>query len=189
MLSLVVLSIALALPLRAQIQNGDFTDGITHWHGDGRSPADFSSDNPLATPDTATSKGMIIPLKHSSWTKAEQDFDTGSGNGTLKVTYKISKDFKFSTKDDDYTNVAQHLGWGWKSFKIPVGDWMVFLTDSSAVKGAMFNIEPPTTPDDPKTMSIPLSGKLTPHNKTTLTLAFPPGEGQVIILGVSLEGQ
>lgn len=109
-----LLLLVLTWPLRADvgIQNGDFSDGISHWHGDGRAPADFATDNPLQAQDPTTSKGMIIPLKHSTWCRAEQDFTTGSGNGELTVTYMVSADLAFSTNADDYTNMPQQLGWG-----------------------------------------------------------------------------
>ena len=81
--TLVALVFALALPLRADnwLENGDFTDGISHWHGGGRSPADFASDNPLQASDPFTSKGLIIPLKHLDWTKVAQDFKGKSASG------------------------------------------------------------------------------------------------------------
>src|SRR5271163_1178698 len=96
-----LLALAFALPAHADgdnwIQNGDFTDGIDHWYGGGRSPADFASDNPLQQSDPFTSKGLIMPLKPETWTKVAQDFKGKVSNGILSITYKVSADFAFST--------------------------------------------------------------------------------------------
>ena len=184
-IALALLTLALALPLHADvgIQNGDFSDGTSHWHGDGRSPTDFASDNPLAPSDPLTSKGMIVPLKHSTWTKVEQDFDPGSGVGVLTVTYLVSPDTTFSTKPDDYSNMPGHLGWGWKTFDIPPGCWMVDFTDSTGLKGMHDDIKLSGSPGTPQTIKMKIMA--TPHDKTTLTIAVPPGEGKFVVLSVT----
>jgi hypothetical protein len=186
-LTLALLALCLALPLRADnaLQNGDFTDGITHWHGDGRSPADFASDNPMAKPDPITSKGMIIPLRHLAWTKVAQDFKSKTGDGTLTITYLVSPDLTFSTKDEDYDNMPGHLGWGWKTFKIPTGSWMVSLNDSTGTTGFHYSIKNSGAPGTPQTQKLPL--KATPNDKNTLTICIPPGTGNFVLLSVSIE--
>jgi hypothetical protein len=186
LLTLIIL--ACALPLRADnwLQNGDFVDGITHWYGDGRSPADFASDNPLQGSDPFTSKGLIIPLKHLDWTKVAQDFKGKLASGVMTITYMVSKDLAFSDKDDDYKNMPDHIGYdGWLAFNTPPGDWIVFVSDFGSSHGTYYEIKPKLGSTDVQTFQAPVRG-LTPLQDKTMTLAFPPGTGMIVILSVSL---
>ena len=183
----VLLILTCTLPLRADnwLQNGDFTDGTTHWHGDLRSPADFASDNPLQASDPLTSKGMIIPLKQSSWCKVAQDFRGKIASGFLTVTYMVSTDLAFSIKEEDYTNIPNQLGWGWRSFNTPPGDWMIFISAMGDTKGAYYKVTPKLGSSTPQTIKFKVN-ELTPMEDQTLTLAFPPGTGTVVVLNVAL---
>ena len=182
-----LLALVCVLPLRADecLQNGDFTDGISHWHGNGRSPADYASDNPLEASDPFTSKGLIVPLKHVFWSKVAQDFTGKIANGVLSVTFKLSSDFAFSAKPDDYLNVPSQLGWGWQSFNTPPGDWLIFISALGNTKGNYYLIAPKTGSSDPQTFQFKV-GILTPLEEQTITLAFPPGTGTVVVLNVSI---
>jgi hypothetical protein len=186
-LAFALLALTCALPLRADecLQNGDFTNGITHWRGDGRSPADYASDNPLQQSDPLTSKGLIIPLKHSSWAKVQQDFKTRASSLILSVIYKLSSDLAFSEKPEDYTNVPEHLGWGWVSFNAPPKQFYVDITEVNSVHGMHGFIKLTMGSNDAQTYKTQLSG-ITPQAENTLTLAFPPGTGTVVILSASL---
>jgi len=190
LLTVFLLAVACALPLRADeaIQNGDFADGTTHWHGDGRSSTDFASDNPLQASDPFTAKGMIVLLKGTSWTKAEQIVHAKGSGGVLTITYKLSKDLAFSDKPDDYKNISAAMGWGWKPFGGPPGSWLIDITDSTGTKGHYDLIQPKTGTSEPQTAKMKIQG-LDAHDETTLTLGFPPGTGMVVILGVSLDVQ
>ena len=187
---LLLLVVSCVLTLRADdvIQNGDFADGTTHWHGDGRSSADFASDNPLQASDPFTAKGMIILLKGTSWSKVAQDIRPKSSSGVLTITYKFSKDMTFLDKPDDFKNVPAQMGWGWLPFSIPVGSWLVDITDSTGTKGTHSDVKPKMGTSDPQTVKINMNG-LSAHDETTLTLGFPPGTGMVVILGVSFEAK
>jgi len=186
-LAFALLVLACALPLRADeaLQNGNFSDGITHWHGDGRSPADFASDNPLQSSDPFVSAGLIVPLKHVSWCKVAQDFRGKIATGVLTVTYKLSPDFAFSDKPEDYTNVPNQLGWGWKSFNTTPGEWLVFISSLGDTRGTYYKVKPKTGLSDTQTVKMKVKD-LTPLEDQTLTLAFPPGTGTVVVLEVSL---
>jgi hypothetical protein len=181
----------LAIPLRAQsgdnwIQNGDFADGINHWYGGGRSPADFANDNPLSSNDPLTSKGLIIPLRPGSWTKVAQDFKGKVSDGILTITFKVSKDFAFSTKPEDYVNMTDKIGYdGWKALNSPPGSWMLLLTDFGSHKGFTAPIAPKPGIGDVQTWRAGIKG-MTPFENKTITLAFPPGNGTLVVLGVSL---
>jgi len=182
-----LLVLACALPLQADnwLQNGDFIDGITHWYGDGRAPADFAGDNPLAKPDPFTSKGLIIPLKHVAWTKVAQDFKGKSTGGVLTITYMVSPDLAFSDKSDDYQNMPDHIGYdGWAAFNTPPGQWVFFVSDFGSSRGIYNTIKPTLGSSTPQTYHAKIRG-LTPLEDKTLTLAFPPGTGTVVILSIS----
>jgi hypothetical protein len=183
-----MLLLALLLPLRADecLQNGDFADGITHWHGDGRSPAAFASDNPLQASDPFTATGIIIPLKHVSWSKIAQDFKGNIASGVMTVTFKVSPDLAFSDKPEDYTNVPAQLGWGWQAFSTPPGAWLVFTSSHGDTKGERYVVKPKTGTSDPQTVRFKVND-LTPLEDQTITLAFPPGTGTIVVLGVSIQ--
>jgi hypothetical protein len=183
----------LLLPVRADdsnlIQNGDFSDGINHWYGGGRSPADYSSDNPMAASDPLTSKGLIIPLHAETWTKVAQDFKGKSDTGELTITFQVSPDFAFSAKDEDYKNMPDKIGYdGWRAFDTKVGTWVVFVSDFGSSKGTycMIKAEPGQT--GVKTFHTTIKN-LTPFEDKTMTLAFPPGTGMIVITSVSFTGQ
>jgi hypothetical protein len=183
-----LLVLACALPVQADnwIQNGDFADGINHWYGGGRAPADFAADNPLDKPDPFTSKGLIIPLKHLDWTKVAQDFKGKSAGGVLTITYMASPDLAFSTKPDDYVNMPGHIGYDhWKPFNTPPGDWIVFISDFGSEHGTYYMIQPKLGSSAPQTYRARVTG-LTPLEDKTITVAFPPGDGKLVVLNVSL---
>jgi hypothetical protein len=182
-----LLALACALPLRAGecLQNGDFTDGIAHWHGNGRSSADYASDSPLEATDPFTSKGLIVPLKHVFWNKVSQDFTGKIASGVLSVTFKLSPDLAFSAKTDDYLNIPSQLGWGWQTFNTPPGNWLVFISALGNTKGNYYLITPKTGSSDPQTFQCKVE-TLTPLEEQTITLAFPPGMGTVVVLNVSI---
>jgi hypothetical protein len=183
-----LLCLACTLPLRADnwLENGDFTDGIDHWYGNGRSPADFASDNPLASSDPFTSKGLIIPLKDMDWTKVAQDFKGKIASGVLSITYMVSPDLAFSNKREDYVNMPDHIGYdGWQAFNTPPGQWIIFISDFGSSRGSYYMLKPKLGSSDPQTYRARVSG-LTPLEDKTLTLAFPPGTGTIVILNVSL---
>jgi hypothetical protein len=186
-----LLVLLLAIPLRAQsgdnwIQNGDFADGIDHWYGGGRSPADFANDNPLSANDPLTSKGLIMPLRPGSWSKVAQDFKGKVSDGVLTITYKVSKDFAFSSKPEDYQNMPDKIGYdGWRAFDTPPGKWVVFLSDFGSNHGTYYELEPKLGTDEVQTYRARIKG-MTPYENKTITLAFPPGAGTLVVLSVSM---
>jgi hypothetical protein len=179
---------ALALPLRADnwVANGDFANGISHWYGNGRAPADMASDNPFDKPNPQLAKGLIIPLKKMEWTKVAQDFKGKGTAGTVNITYMVTPDLTFSTKKDDYLNMPHHIGYDyWLPFDTPQGQWIVFISDFGSAHGEYWEITPKLGSGDVQTFTAEVS-RLTPLQDKTITLAFPPGEGDVIILSVSM---
>jgi hypothetical protein len=185
LLALMVLACALPLQADEYLQNGDFSDGITHWRGNGRAPADFAGDNPLDKPDPLLSKGLIIPLKHTSWTMVAQDFKTKTNHGSFSITVRAAPGLTFSEKPEDYTNIPDKLGWGWVSFDTPLKKFLVFISELNANTGAYNTIGPKLDTSEPQTFHLSFPD-LVPAESKSLTLAFPPGEGNFIILNVSM---
>ncbi len=182
-----VLALACSLSVHADnwVQNGDFADGIDHWRGNGRAPADFAPDNPLDAPDPFTSKGLIVPLR-GIWDKVEQDFHGKSASGILTVTYMISPDLAFSTNPDDYVNMPDQIHYdGWKPFNTPPGDWIVFIADFGSAHGTYWEIKPKLGTSAPQTFRAKVE-RLTPLEDKTITFGFPPGTGKIVLLSVSL---
>ncbi len=169
------------------LKNGDFSEGIDHWRGNGRSPADFASGNPFDKPDPLLSKGLIIELKNTVWQKVQQDFRGKLSSAVLTLTYQVTDDTTFSTKAEDYANVPLHIDYdGWKAFDIPVQSWIVFITDFGTSKGTYYILKPNLGAKGPQTIKASLSA-LTPYSDKTICLAFPPGQGKVVILNISIE--
>jgi hypothetical protein len=187
-LAFALLVLGYAFPLRADswLENGDFADGINHWRGNGRAPADMAPDNPMDKPDPFTSKGLIIPLRHVDWDKVAQDFKGKGASGILTITYMVAPDLTFSTKPEDYVNMPDQIHYdGWQSFDTPPGDWVVFVADFGTSRGTYWTIKPKLGSSAPQTFRARVSG-LTPLEDKTITLGFPPGSGNLVILNISL---
>ena len=190
-LALFVLLASLSLlPLHATnfLLNGDFIDGVGHWYGDARTPQDFAQDNAQQAADPFYSKGVIIPLKDMSWSKFAQDFQGDIEGGIITVTYQLSPNLAFSEKPEKYQNVPYEINYsGWKPFQITPGKWMLFIADFGSSRGTYYPIKPKAG-SGVQTIRC-MAKNLTPHEDKTLTLAFPPGTGNVVILQVSVEGK
>jgi len=183
-----LLVLALAFPLRADnwIDNGNFTEGIDHWRGNGRAPSDFAPENPMDKPDPLTSKGLILQLREADWDKVQQDFHGKSTDGVLTITYMMSPDLTFSKQPDDYSDVPDQIHYDdWDPFSVPAGNWVVFIADFGKYVGNYYVIQPKRGAKGVQTYKAKVQG-LTPLADKTITLAVPPGKGTMVILSVSL---
>ncbi len=170
------------------LKNSDFSDGNTDWIGDGKVPSDYAEDSAMdGAADPITSKGLIVELKNTLWTKVRQDFRNKESEGTLKITYMVSKDFSFSDKPEYYQNVPYQIDFGgWWDFNIPKGSWAVFITDMGAYHENNFDFKPKPKPGEPQTVKEKIGGFDADSDKTIM-LAFPPGKGMIVLLNVSIE--
>jgi hypothetical protein len=191
-LALVVVLLLGASPLRADnwIENGDFSAGLDHWRGNGRSPADMAADsNPMDQPDPLLSKGLILPLRGVDWDKVMQDFHGKATRGVLKVVFQLAPDVAFSSKAGDYDDIPEQIHYpGWKPFSVPMGSFIVFIADLGSAHGTYYPIPAKLGVAGPQTVQASVSG-LTPLEDKTITIAFPPGSGNVVLLNVSLTDQ
>ena len=192
--AVLVLLLAASFIARADnwIQNGDFSSGLDHWHGQAKTPADVAPSDPFAKPDPLLTQGAIFQLKSQDRIKIEQDFRTKSSTLYLTVTYKVSPDLAFSTNIDDYTNIPSHIDYGaYRAFNLKPGNWLIFFTDFGGDKGLIGTytyIKPKVGSTDPQTFRDKITG-LVPLEDKTLCIAFPPGTGTVVLLNVSLTDQ
>lgn len=170
------------------LQNGDFSDGINSWQGDGRSLSEYISANPTNRPENLPNDGMVIELKSDKWTKVSQDFNGTESNGVMTIAYMLSNDFAFSNDPADYKNIPKKIDYeAWKAFKIPPGNLLVFLSDFGKSLGTYYPFKP-LSPGKAatQTLSAKVNG-MTPNEDKTITLAFPPGTGLIILLSVSID--
>jgi hypothetical protein len=187
-LAFVLLLVACALPVQADswLDNSDFSSGLDHWRGNGRSPADMASDNPMDKPDPLLSKGLILPLRGSDWDRIAQDFHGKSARAVLRITYQLGPGVAFSDKLEDYLNVPYQMHYnGWKPFQVPPGTWVIFISDEDSSHGTYYKIKPNMAATGPQTITAKIDG-LVPLSDKSLTIAFPPGTGNVVLLNVSM---
>jgi len=170
------------------LRNSNFAAGNSHWDGDGEKIVQdaLDNDNPFASPQTSNdATGLVVKLKNSEWTKVAQDFESRPGNLRLTVTYSVSTDFKFSNLARDYANLPQSINFNyWDAFATQVGDWVVMLCDVAARHQSYREISPPSGSAHSQTyihIMTALSGE-----QETICLAFPPGQGTIILQKVSL---
>jgi len=188
--ALILLASASLLRADETLQNADFTDGSNHWHGDGKTPADYAQDNPAAATDTFTGKGLIIQLKPDRWTKVVQDFKGNKdAHYQLVVTYKFSPGLTFSSKAEDYANIPNQVRFegseSWSPFDIPAGQFFVTVDDIDDTKGYWEKVVSKSgTTETQKYIDPGLP--MTPDSNKMVTVAFPPGTGTIVLLGISV---
>ena len=179
--------IAVPSPADNWLQNGDFSSGRDHWRGDGQTPADMAPSNPFDKPDPLLNKGLIISLKAHRWTKITQDFRTKAAQLVLTINFIFSPGLSFSTKDEDYKNIPHQIDnplYG--SFDLKPTEWMVQFTDfGNAARGEYYTIEGKPGANGAQTEHMDVNN-VTPLEDEVITIAFPPGSGNVILQNVSL---
>ena len=186
-----VFTLLAGLPLQADnwLQNSDFSQGLDHWRGNGRLPSDVTADDPFAKPDPLLSTGAIIPLKERSWTQVTQNFRTKAGQMVMKIVLIFTPGVKFSDKGDDYTNISHALNFDiFQPYNIDVGNFVVQFVDyADQTKGFYYPLA--TKPGDSKEVTYNLRvNELTPLEDELVTIAFPPGQGNVVLKDVELDG-
>ena len=167
------------------LQNGDFTDGSAHWSGDGHPSGELT--DLVALPDSlAKGGGLAIKLKSFDWTKISQDFAGGSSTGMLTITFAVTPDLSFSNRPEDYKNMPDHIDYdAWKSFNSKRGEWVIFISDFDKNRGSYYSVKPTLGTTTSQSVRMKVKG-LSPSGDKTLTLAFPPGTGTIVILSVEL---
>jgi hypothetical protein len=193
--TLVRISLFLLLPsltLRADnyLQNGDFSAGTDHWRGDGKTPADMAPSDPFAKPDPLLSKGLIIPLKDRQWTKITQNFRTKTNRLIMTVVYVLSPGLTFSDRDEDYTDIPKQIDNElYRPFNLGKHQWLALFTDfGNGAKGTYYRLNTKLGSTEIQVIRAPVS-QLSPLEDEVLTIAFPPGQGNVVLQNISLVDQ
>lgn len=184
------------LPLHADewLQNGDFSDGLTHWYGDGQLASELAkNDDPLASSTAAAPQGVVVQLKPNRWSKLSQEFTTDTLKMSLTIKYTPSADCVFSDKADYYHNIFDSLGMGaYSPRSVPIGSWAVVMTDLGTGWCYYFSHPFDKAASGSQTFQANASAandNMKPALHKTVTLAFPPGKGSVTVTYVSLKDQ
>jgi hypothetical protein len=184
LLSVLLLVAFTSVPVLAGelLNNSDFSQGHQRWLGNV-----FDSDSQQSDPfnNTPAAPGLTINLRANTWSRIYQEF-TGKGAPLkVEVVYKLAPGSSFSDKADDYNNVTHSIGYeAWKSFKIPVGNWCLLISDFGPDKGRYFYIKPDFSSTAEQTVGGVVTSK--DKEKKTITLAIPPGTGSITLLKVSV---
>jgi hypothetical protein len=166
------------------LKNGDFSNGISEWEGDAHTVDSTTFDNPPASPPTS---GVIIKMHRHDWTKVTQDFDGDIGEYTLTLTYSVSSDLKFSTDQEDYTNVPSLLNFSILApFNSTPGDWVVIVNDLGAMQYTYWKITPKNDSSGVQKFSTQIQLNSGAAQKKGFYLCFPPGDGYINLLSISL---
>lgn len=190
-LALIIFSLAAFFPLKAdeELKNPDFTDGRSHWEGDGESlnSAVNADAAPTLTEHNVTGvSGLLIKLSRRDWMSVSQDFRPLGSAGKLTVVYKLSDDIAFSTITDDYVNVPAHMGFNaFMSFNIPPGHWIALFLETARNEMDYYNVTPKSG-SATQTYKDNITN-LVPREDKTICLAFPPGSGTITIYHVGFE--
>jgi hypothetical protein len=184
--------LASTVPLQADnlIQNGDFTDGSNHWKGDGKSSSDYANDNPSASSDPFTSKGLIVQLDPNRWTKVSQVFKGNkSASYVFTINYMVSPDLSLSQKPDDYKNITDKFrveGFDqWTPVNIGVGQFFDGIVDLGNLRGFYEKFSPKLGKSEIQKFDD-AGPPIAPGGDKVVAVAFPPGTGTVVILNISV---
>jgi hypothetical protein len=164
------------------ILNGDFSDGKTHWHGDGD------------VPDIGGS--LVITLKPDKWTVVYQEFSAEATQVRLKITYSYSADCTLAQPrspdtlvpplDADSLEAATGLPNVIGNINLPgTAAWMVVMTSGGRFRGE-HPVYAKSSDSNPRTYATTLTEWSRQFNADDLCLAFPPGQGTVTITSVKV---
>jgi hypothetical protein len=172
------------------VQNGDFSQGKTGWSGDGQPLTDYLRYHPQAMSTNLPAHGLIIELSSKNWSKLYQRIGGGKNpNYVLKMTYVLSPGITLSTLPDDYMNMITHIRiseWqGSHEINISPGEFFDTIIDSTDNKGYYEKYTPNLAITDEQIYEHDVP-PLPPSGGKTITVAFPPGKGFVLIKSITV---
>ena len=160
------------------LQNGDFSDGLTHWDGDCRPLS-------VALNDAPPGNGAAVELL-GTWTKMTQNFDSKKGHYLINVTFTITPNTTFATEEKDYRKIPKKLSFtALKEFGLQRGEWCIIVTNLAAHRYVHCAVKPEKEDSSVQTMTGEINLERD-SDGDTFCLAFPPGHGVVTIQSVSL---
>ena len=171
------------------ILNSDFSDGKTHWHGDGDAPG--------------VGGKLVITLKPNKWTVVRQNFSANASSLKLQVKYSLSGDCTIGKSGDKLLPPLTRMGLeeacGLDNGIYDINaskweDWKVVLVsggnviDTESVYGPHNGGNRSNVQDQggQKTFTTTLSSWNNTFSSVELCLCFPPGTGSVTLDSVVL---
>jgi len=158
------------------LQNGDFSEGLTHWEGDCR---------PLSVATDSMARGAAVELL-STWAKMTQNFEAKRGRYVISVTFTMTPDTTFEGGMPQYRKIPKKLGFGdLTQFNLQRGEWCILVTNIAARRYDYCAIKPLKKDSAPQTMTCEIT--LTRDDDEALfCLGFPPGHGVITLQNVSM---
>ena len=173
----VLLAFFIAFTLQAEevAENGDFAKGLTHWSSEGK-----------VEPGNNV---LLITLNERKWTLVEQDIKLSKeppSAFTLKVELAAGADFKPAEKSKKYAEEDFAMGgsYGWSARIFPRADFLIQFSNSGG-----WEYRPVQLKADGSSTTVVKKFEKLKEKKGTLTLAFPPGAGTVVLKLVSVDLQ
>jgi hypothetical protein len=170
------------------ILNGDFSDGKTHWRGDGDAPD--------------TGGRLVVTLKPGKWTVVRQTFNSNAPALKLKLTYALSSDCTLGKSGDTLVppltaeglREASGLDNGIGNLTVSkrelfialvVGGGFVF-SENPVYDGHYSNSDIVTNSDGSQTYTAQVTTWNGSFVDANLCLCFPPGQGTVTLTAAAL---
>lgn len=190
------------------LQNGDFSDGTTFWHGNAK-PAASATSTDLIT-GGGGSAGVVVELHPTTWTEIKQEIkglkrDMTAPNLALKITYQVSPEFSLSDRPEDYkgddpqTGLGVTLGFETAHIVGRLGQLLVFIDAAPinrevATNGTLYFVQDTLSMGSFKpvagsaqtftaTLRLP---HLTGGKDASFCVAIPPGHGTITFTQISL---
>jgi len=184
---IVLLLVTCAVPLEAAdiLVNSNFAEGRAHWLGDAQD-LDDSSQADLTTGNSSSS-GVVINLKTDKWTKICQAFDVRDELLYYSITFKLSADYKIASPSDNLSSrpdFSDIPGMG-SSGALQESLWAFFIRGADGNPTGYGNsLHVDASKPSPQTVTgetpVPAVGR------AYFLVAFPPGEGSITLLNISL---
>jgi hypothetical protein len=189
-----LLSMAMAISVHGSdiLLNGDFSDGKTHWHGDGDAPGGSGG-------GASGGGGLVITLNPDKWTAVTQRFSASTTALKLKITYSLSNDCTLGKTGDKLipplTSDALDEACGVSSsMNIPMSKfelWKVIVVSGGWPMTEDFvrkfrDSNPADNGSGERTYSSDINSWVGVFTDCNLCLCFPPGQGSVTLTEVKL---
>jgi hypothetical protein len=192
--SLLFMAMAISAHGSDILLNGDFSDGKTHWHGDG----DVSGGEAGGAVG-AGGGGLVITLKPDKWTAVTQRFSASTTALKLKITYSLSDDCTLGKTGDKLippltTDALDEACGVNSSMNIPMSKfelWKVLVVSGGWVMTEDFvrsfrDSNSAGNGSGVRTYSSDINAWFGAFTDCNLCLCFPPGQGSVTLTEVKL---
>lgn len=162
------------LQARELLKNGDFAMGEARWDIEGK-----------AEPKSGASPSLVVVLDGKKWTLLEQELELAEdapNRVLVKIQLQASPDYKPAETSKAYDEVDFGMGgsYGWTARVFPKADLFLTLRNAGGWEYRPIKL----TPGSAQTLQAEFN-KMKAAKNQNLTLAFPPGTGQVEVKSAS----